>query len=71
MPGRPLLGPGTLYRLLRELRLEGLIERHTAGAGSGDDRHAPHVLTPLGRAVLRAESARLRRILKLASESGR
>ncbi len=69
VPGRPLLGPGTLYRLMRELRAEGLLDRDPRGTQSGDERQAPHVLTPLGRAVMRAEAARLRRTLRLASES--
>jgi DNA-binding PadR family transcriptional regulator len=70
VPGRPLLGPGTLYRLLRELRQDGLIERAARGTQTDDDRHAVHGLTALGRAVLRAEAARLRRTLKLASARG-
>jgi DNA-binding PadR family transcriptional regulator len=65
VPGRPLLGPGTLYRLMRELRTEGLIGR-TESAGAGDDRHSFHVLTALGAAVLEAEVARLRRTIQLA-----
>lgn len=67
VPGRPLLGPGTLYRLMRELRHDGLIGRSARGTESDDERRAYHALTALGRAVLRAESARLRRTLRLAS----
>lgn len=70
VPGRPLLGPGTLYRLMRELRQTGLITRTGRGAtradGSRDERQAFHALTPLGVAVLRAEVARLRRTIELA-----
>ena len=66
VPGRPLLGPGTLYRLMRELRQQGLIAREARGARSADERQAHHALTPLGRAVMRAEIARLRRTLELA-----
>jgi DNA-binding PadR family transcriptional regulator len=66
VPGRPLLGPGTLYRLLRELRQQHLIERTDAHPDPGDDRQVHHALTPLGRAVLQAELARLRRTLELA-----
>jgi DNA-binding PadR family transcriptional regulator len=71
VPGRPLLGPGTLYRLMRELRQQGLITREARGAHCDDERQTHHVLTPLGKAVLRAESARLRRTLDLASAPGR
>ena len=66
VPGRPLLGPGTLYRLLRELRHQDLIERTDAHPDPGDDRQVHHALTALGRAVLHAELARLRRTLELA-----
>jgi hypothetical protein len=62
-----LLGPGTLYRLMRELRQVGFIERAASGDEPGrDERQTLHVLTPLGLAVLRAEVARLRRTIKLA-----
>lgn len=70
VPGRPLLGPGTLYRLMRDLRHDGLIERAARGVHTDDERQAFHGLTVLGRAVLRAEAARLRRTLKLASAGG-
>jgi DNA-binding PadR family transcriptional regulator len=70
VPGRPLLGPGTLYRLLRELRQQGLIARTAPAAGGDDDeRQVHHVLTPIGHAVLRAEVARLRRTITLAGAS--
>ena len=64
--GSAVLGPGTLYRLLRELSGDGLIERTAApeGAdGASDDRRQYYGLTPLGRAVLEAEAERLRRTL--------
>ncbi len=71
VPGVPLFGPGTLYRLLRELRHERLIARVERATGTGgDERHAVHELTPLGRSVLRAEAARLRRTLQLAEGRG-
>jgi DNA-binding PadR family transcriptional regulator len=68
VPGRPLLGPGTLYRLLRELRQEQLIER-TGDATAGDDRQVHHTLTSLGRSVLTAELSRLRRTITLADRA--
>ena len=64
--GSAVLGPGTLYRLLRELSGDGLIERTAAPAhadGAGDDRRQYYALTQLGRAVLEAEAERLRRTL--------
>jgi DNA-binding PadR family transcriptional regulator len=69
VPRRPLLGPGTLYRLMRELRQAGLITRTDptpARSGPPDERQAHHQLTPLGVAVLREEVARLRRTIALA-----
>jgi DNA-binding PadR family transcriptional regulator len=68
VPGRPLLGPGTLYRLLRELRQQQLIER-TGDFTEGDDRQVHHALTELGRSVLKAELARLRRTITLADRA--
>ena len=68
VPGHPILGPGTLYRLLKELRHEKLIARAvSADISPSDDRQVHHVLTPLGDLVLRAEVARLRRTISLAS----
>jgi DNA-binding PadR family transcriptional regulator len=67
--GRPILGPGTLYRLLRDLRREGLIERTAAPeaeSGSEDERRTYHGLTREGRRALLAEAARLRRTLEAA-----
>jgi DNA-binding PadR family transcriptional regulator len=65
--GHLLLGPGTLYRLMRELRQAKLVVRADPQVDPGDDRQVHHALTPLGQAVLRAELERLRRTLTLAS----
>ncbi len=48
--GHLLLGPGTLYRLMRELRQADLIARVDPAEASRDERQVHHVLTPLGRA---------------------
>ena len=72
---RPMLfGPGTLYRLLREMRDAGLIAR-TDGAREKDDeprdeRRVHHALTLLGAGVLEAETERLQATLKLARATG-
>jgi DNA-binding PadR family transcriptional regulator len=68
VPGRPLLGPGTLYRLLRELRQAELIARTDTG-DAADERQVHHELTPLGRSVLRADLERLRRTIALAGRA--
>jgi DNA-binding PadR family transcriptional regulator len=73
LPTRPILGPGTLYRLLRELRQEGLIRRAappSSAAGAEDERRSYHELTALGRSVLHAEAARLQRTLDLSGLRG-
>ena len=69
VPGRPLLGPGTLYRLLRELRQAGLIARTDAAGAAADERQVHHELTPLGRSVLKADLDRLRRTIALAGRA--
>jgi DNA-binding PadR family transcriptional regulator len=68
VPGRPLLGPGTLYRLMRELRQQQLIER-TGDVTAGDERQVHHALTTFGRQVLAAELSRLRRTITLAGRA--
>jgi DNA-binding PadR family transcriptional regulator len=65
LPGSQMFGGGTLYRLLRDMRDEGLIER--PGPEHADRRQVRHGLTPLGRAVLAAEAARLERTLSLVN----
>jgi DNA-binding PadR family transcriptional regulator len=60
------LGPATLYRTLKELRVQGLIEEAAsppgtgaASADSGEDRRRTYRLTDFGRAVASAEASRL------------
>ncbi len=70
--GGSILGPGTLYRLMKELRAEGWVERvdPPEGREHGDDRRQFHVLTPGGRSVLRLEAERLRRTLAQIEDVG-
>jgi DNA-binding PadR family transcriptional regulator len=60
------LGPGTLYRLLKELREAGLIEAVAAPPGEVDARRQYHALTRLGRDVARLEAERLAGLLSQA-----
>lgn len=64
--GRPvLLGPGTLYRVLKEMREEGLLEY--APPPDGDDvdgRRQYHRLTDLGRRTVEAEARRLASLMR-------
>lgn len=71
--GSRILGPGTLYRLLRELRQQRVIERVAAPSGAAveDDRQQFHALSPLGERVLQAEAERLRRTLAVAGAGER
>lgn len=58
------LGPGTLYGTLDRLADAGLIEETAERAR--DRRRVYFRLTPLGRAVVRAEADRLVRLVDLA-----
>lgn len=57
-----ILGPATLYRTLKELRDEGLIEEVSAG----DDRRRVYRLTEHGADVARAEVERMAAIVARA-----
>lgn len=56
-----LLDPANLYRVLRRMRRLGWVEEHDEDAS---DRRRTHRITEPGRAVLRAEIARLERLLR-------
>lgn len=67
-PGVRILGPGTLYRLLRDLRRNGCVERvSTPPSEAGtDDRRQYYALTPHGRRLLSLETERLAAVLAQA-----
>jgi len=62
---RALLGPGTLYRTLKELRANGLIE-HAVAPGGTDARRQYYRLTRFGADVTVAEALRLGRLIDTA-----
>lgn len=66
------LGPGTLYTTVRRLLEQGLItELRTSPAADADDpRRRYYRLTPAGRAVARAEAARLADLVQQARTMG-
>jgi DNA-binding PadR family transcriptional regulator len=65
---RVQLEAGSLYRTIRRLASEGLLEESARrpAADLDDERRRYYRLTPLGRRVVAAEAARLRRLVRLA-----
>lgn len=60
-----ILGPGTLYRTLKEMRELGIVAHaESPGASGGDERRSYYTLTSFGRDVLVAEAERLGRLLR-------
>lgn len=65
--GEVTLGPGTLYRSLKELAATGLIAESPQ---EGDDpRRRSYVVTAEGRAAARQEAERLARIVEVARQN--
>ena len=61
------LEPGNLYRFLRRLLDDGLIhEPEEARDSDADSRRRYYDLTPLGRAVVRAEAERMQELVLAA-----
>jgi DNA-binding PadR family transcriptional regulator len=60
------LGPGTLYRSLKEMTQDGLVREVAAPDGDEDPRRKFYRLTRTGREVLRAEASRYERIVDIA-----
>jgi len=67
--GQVKLGPGTLYRTVQRLLLDGLIDEARAGPGE-DSRRVVYQLSPEGRAAARAEAERLSVLVRAARERG-
>ncbi len=66
---RALLGPGTLYRTLKELREDGVIAYAPASEGA-DPRRRYYKITAQGRRVARREAFRMARWVE-AARAGR
>jgi DNA-binding PadR family transcriptional regulator len=62
------LGPGTLYRSLREMADLGLIRETRAPESDSDPRRIYYAITADGRREMVAEVARLERLLRVARE---
>lgn len=67
---RGQLQPGALYRLLKQMVDQGLVERVPAGKApkGGDSRRRYYRLTALGRAVAEAETRRLEELVTLSRQ---
>ena len=68
--GRVRLGPGTLYRSMYNMVLDGLIEELGQGQGPGDERRLTYRITARGMATARAEAERLQALVRLARKRG-
>jgi DNA-binding PadR family transcriptional regulator len=68
--GRLKLGPGTLYRSIQRMLLDGLISETTDSNENDEDdeRRRYYRLTSFGLAVARAESQRLESLVKVAHQ---
>jgi DNA-binding PadR family transcriptional regulator len=69
--GRIELEAGSLYRTIRRLGAEGLLEESARRpvAELDDERRRYYRLTSLGRKVVAAEAARLRTLVRIAESS--
>lgn len=61
------LGPGTLYRSLAELTEAGLIELVAAPDKGADPRRKYYAIRPEGRRLVARETARLRKVVDVAT----
>src|SRR5262245_36728977 len=68
--GRMRLGTGTLYTAIAGLVDDELMTEAPPPRRERDDRRRFYRLTPLGRRVLRAETARLESLVKHARQKG-
>ena len=60
------LGPGTLYRSLKEMARAGLVREASPPAGEEDPRRKFYRITESGREALAREAARYERIVEVA-----
>lgn len=68
--GAVRLGPGTLYRSLKEMAAEGLIRETKPPADDADPRRRYYALTEAGRHALEADAVRYDRLSRLARKRG-
>ena len=65
------LEAGSLYRTIRRLQDDGLLEESSRrpAADLDDERRRYYRLTPFGKRVVAAEAARLRRLVRIAESA--
>jgi DNA-binding PadR family transcriptional regulator len=68
--GQVAIEAGNLYRHIRALEHDKLVDDAPAPKSSTDERRIYYRLTPLGRRVLAAELVRLRALVRHAEERG-
>jgi DNA-binding PadR family transcriptional regulator len=68
--GRMRLGPGTLYRSIQRMLVDGLIVELADPDDPDDERRRRYRLTPLGEAVTRLEARRLADLVDAARARG-
>ncbi|HYM25335.1 MAG TPA: helix-turn-helix transcriptional regulator [Vicinamibacterales bacterium] len=68
--GATRLGTGTLYTAIAGLEDDELVVEAPQRRSERDDRRRFYRLTPLGRRVLRAETARLESLVRHAKQKG-
>ena len=66
--GTVVLGPGTLYRTLKEMTGRELVREVEAPAEDADPRRKYYTITARGRALVSAEASRLADLVRLARE---
>lgn len=70
--GKVRLGPGTLYRSIQRMLVDGLIEEldYPCDVTSDDERRRYYRLTKSGKQAAQAEAARLAELVQAAGEKG-
>ena len=66
--GAVRLGPGTLYRSLKQMVCEGLVKEIPPPNEDEDPRRKFHQITDAGRSLLQAEASRYQRIVEVAKQ---
>jgi DNA-binding PadR family transcriptional regulator len=67
--GAVRLGPGTLYRSLKEMARDGLVRDVPPPSPQEDPRRRFYSITPSGRLAVEAEARRLARVVEVAREN--